>query len=102
MTIDVDYYPTLMKCTDCNREFLFTLAGTMSKSDYDEISLCYTCFGTKFGLSAFEEKQIVDILTKIDDNTGLLFHFLWEVPYSNWPDDIKSRFKQPPPNSNES
>ena len=97
MTIDIEYYPTLMKCTDCNREFLFTLAGNISKSDYNEISLCYTCFGTKFGLSAFEEKQIVNILTKIDDHTGLSLHFLWEVPYSNWPDDIKSRFKQPPP-----
>ena len=90
-----EYYPTLMKCTDCNREFVFCVAGTQPHSE--ELSLCLTCFGTKFGLPAFKEKQIADIMSRFDEHTGLSFQFLWEIPYEDWSNEIKSRFKQPPP-----
>jgi hypothetical protein len=92
-----EYYPTLIKCSDCNREFVFTMHGSIFDSS-SEVNFCYTCYGTKFGIDALKTKQITSFIDKYDENSGLLMLFLWEVPFQDWSDDIKSRFITPPKN----
>jgi len=91
-----EYYPTLMKCSDCSKEFVFTMTGS-NDNGITEIMLCFTCFGMKHGIDAFKIKEIVDIINRIDTHTGLPMQFLWEIPYNDWSDSLKSNFEKAPP-----
>ena len=96
-----EYYPSLMICVDCKREFVFTLVE-YEKSDrlrVNEIMLCFTCFGGRHGLESFKIKQVAHFLKSTDKHTGLPIAFLWEIPYDEWPVYLKAAFDKPPPSS---
>ena len=103
-----DYYPTLMKCTGCGKEFAYVVVGY--EGTVDEISLCFTCYFQRNGFIQNDNTKFMQrclsplkytskLMNSIDENSGLPFQFLWEIPYEDWSDDIKSRFVQPKPHS---